>query len=585
VANPNITKVYIDTAFDYNGHVWELKLNKPPYVLRNVELNTRIRKVDKIYNLMAFDTLSVKYAAFQSLSHTKFSMIGNTTMILQNLANDATYLEAKPSKVMTTDTQIKWNATIQRNCFEVSLISENYPSFTAVLKCLSMEANAENYYYFYGIQGTMAAGQSSYTYNHFIVKYNSLSDDFGPMQAVAAPAADHFIVLLQFTKNSSAVMYAVNNNAFVPSTSPIGTFGVVIASSAPITGVTMCNLVKCKATRGCFVSVCSSTQPGQTKFLSMSSSYVFDTSISPYNLPFYPLNQYCNLNEYAAKNLIRCIYATPTELMMYDFDEEASYELAVVPATQSNPRKYVLLQDYEPSTITFSRNFIGYIGKQMTYNINEAPVANQITPTPPNWAFVVYHITSDGLLNFTTHINQIYSYAAYVLPKGSSQQQSIPFHESKIFPYMESVTWTDCINSTNKTLTTLDTYFLFQEASGDIYSHKIEPYVLTVLNNHTKIKTFLDESSFTNDQGSFSSPIAASTLFENLRPAAKTTVVAAATTDSGVSNTAATSMILIGCAATALVVGASLYFLFREKKSSTKTLDLSLRHESGVLRL
>lgn len=582
--NPNITRVYIDTVYNYVGHIWELKLVKPPYVLKNVELNTRIRKADMLRNTMLMEALDANFASPQSLTHTKFAFLGNTTLIIQNLAGEATYLEAKPAKVMTQDTQIKWNATINRNCYEVSLLSQNFPSFTAVLKCRYNNVGSENKYYIYGIQGTMALPQATYPYNHFIADYPSTSDDSGSMEAITGTTADHFVMLLHFPNTNSAIMYAINFSPFVASTTTITAFGTIKATSSPITNVNYCSLMRCKPSRNCFLSVCTGVQPSSTKFVKMSSTYVVDATATPYQLDFVPHSQYCNINELAVKNLIKCIYSNPSELVSIDFDEENTFALGTALAGSTNPRRYVLLQDWMPTTLTFSRNFIGYIGKQLTYNINE-PISttSPITPTPANFAFVVYHITSDGLLNYTTQIGQNYSYAAYILPKGSSQ--STPFHESKIFPWTEPFTWIETLNETNKTYTTIDNYFFFQEASGDIYSHKIDPYILTVLNNHTKIKTFLDETSFSSDQNNMVSTIATSTLFENLRAAQKTTVAVAAAADTGVSKTAATSMILIGCLAAAVILIAVLYFLFRKKEAGTVDLSKEMRHESGVLRL
>lgn len=579
--NPNITKVWIDEAFNYQGHVWELKLSKPPYVLKNVDLNSRIRKADVLKNMIYAETLSANYLAPQATSYTKFSSLGNITLVMQNLAEESVYLEAKPPKIMASDYQMKWNATLfNRNCYEVSIIKENYPSFTAVLKCRDISITDENRYYLFGIEGTLVQNASTVSYNHFQINYSSKSDDEGPMEAVAGGADGQLVFLLYFNQNSSAVMYAADYPTPTSNLTTTPPLGSIKSFSNSLTSVNFCNLVKCKSSRGCYVSVCSNIQTGTTNFLRMSSVYVPEATLFPSSLSMSPLNQYCNTNNQVSKNWIRCVYSTNSELIMIDYEEETNFTRANPPAGVSNPRTYVLLQDYIPSTITFTNNFIGYIGKQNSYNLGDPTIS---TPVPPNWVFAVYHINSDGLYNFTNQTNQIYSYAALALPRATAQPN--PFHEAKIFPYMETVSWMETCNDTNKTYTMQDNYFLFQEAIGDIYVHKIESYVLTVLNNHTKIKTFLEEASFTTDQNNMNTPIPTSTLFSNLRLQSKASVSVGSANNAQSTSTAAKSLIIALIAISAAVVGLAAYLMLRKKEKGTTSLAIQMRHESGVLRL
>jgi len=576
-ANPNITRVCVDQAFFYTGHVWEIKLTKPPYISRNIELNTHIRKAEVLATRMVQENLTLPANTLQqsSLSHSRFSQLGNTTLIMQNIESRIVFLEAKPNRVQAVDNELKWNATIAQNCFEVALINVIENSFTAVLKCCQNQVNGAHAVFLMGVQATMALNAQKYSYNHFRIDYGGTVQDRGRLEVMSTGNAMEFVALMTNQFNQTASIYLMRYPTPIASTNMMPS-GIVVSLNQALTDVSNCNLVRNKNNRG-ITTACSNPSKMTASFITLKSDLSFSSVIQSSNIGFYPLGQRCQQSELTTKSIVRCVYSTNTELYLVDYNEENSFALNATSPWYQNPRSYSLLQDYQPVTMTFTKNFIGVIGEQVTSSTN-------VGSNTPNYAFYVYHITSEGLYRYTNQTGQMYTYAAMTLPKVSTQ--ATPFYQSTIYPYSESITVndTDLITGQNITYSTFDNAFFFQDAEGNIYSHRIDPYILTLLNNHTKIKTFIQEAVFTNDAGNVVNPQVVSSLFENSRLSNKVTTTATAQASSGGQGTT-TSLIIGGAALTVAVICLAGYYLLRRKRVLTEVLPSHIRYESGVMRL
>ena len=417
------------------GHFWDLSLSKrQPDLLSN--LTSRLNLNSKV----SIPSKSTQ----QQVIPARYSRLNNQTLIIKNLNFNMTEINVNT----TAQTPVKvWSITINISCFDVSILKSQDTTILFVLKCTDKKGVI-----LYGIEANVS---NENTFNHFeIVMPLSFTWEMAQAKFLPIKKADlKFIGVFVDPLASQASAYSFYYNT--PTVN-----GTIPASGGSnfakiITDVTACDPIHIREADA--MVVCTNTLSNKIKFIEMLATTGPGVEAA-LELPskFYPSHQFCNhtfVRRDALIEFIRCVFVSSSEIMMSEFSIQngVSYLTRTdkfgMPV--SNNISLYLYSNLQPVSIGFTSNFIGIVARPLK---STAPVSEF-----DSYYFVVYQVNNEGLsLPFSTNIKNSYQYA------GEKLDATKVFDQTQVIGF-----------ETPDAPGTINSFFSFQSANGEVYIYKI----------------------------------------------------------------------------------------------------------------